>query len=95
MMSLLGSKSGKADKAAKAAEKKAAKAAAKAAKPAKPAKAAKQAAKPAADRGVLVEKPKANIYTVLLILSFVAVVIGSLCLYGEMSAYNFEIKPRI
>jgi hypothetical protein len=45
-------------------------------------------------RGVVVEKPKANIYTVLLALSFVAVVIGCLCLYLEMSAYNFEFKAR-
>ncbi len=84
-MSLLGSKSAKE-----------AKKAAKAAKPAKHAKAAKPAkpAAPAGTRGVLVEKPKANIYTVLLILSFVAILIGSICLYAEMSAYNFEFKAR-
>jgi hypothetical protein len=52
-----------------------------------------QAAKPAAaTRSVVVEKPKANIYTVLLILSFVAIVIGCLCLYGEMNAYEFKTK---
>ena len=43
-------------------------------------------------RGVVVEKPKANIYTVLLILSFVAIVIGCLCLYGEWSVYEFKTK---
>ena len=92
-MSLLGSKSAKeAKKAAKAA--KAAEKAAKPAKPAKPGKAAKPAAAAAA-RGVLVEKPKANIYTVLLILSFVALVIGCICLYAEMSAYNFDFKARV
>jgi hypothetical protein len=88
-MSLLGSKSAKE-------AKKAAKAAGKAAKPAKapkPGKAAKPVV-PAAARGVLVEKPKANIYTVLLILSFVAIVIGCICLYAEMNAYNFDFKGR-
>jgi len=90
-MSLLGSKSAKeAKKAAKAAEK-----AAKPAKPAKPANPGKAAKPAAAARGVLVEKPKANIYTVLLILSFVALVIGCICLYAEMSAYNFDFKARV
>jgi len=55
--------------------------------PAAPAAAAAQAA-----RGVVVEKPKANIYTVLLILSFIAIVIGCLCLYGELSVYDFKTK---
>ena len=41
---------------------------------------------------VVVEKPKANIYTVLLGLSLVAILIGCLCLYLEMGAYNFEFK---
>jgi hypothetical protein len=79
MMSLLGSRSAK--KAAKQAAKKSAK---------KPAK--KPA--PEARRGVAVEKPKANIYTVLLTLSFVAVLIGCLCLSLEMNAYNWEFKAR-
>ena len=57
-----------------------------------PAPAARPAPAPA--RGVVVEKPKANIYTVLLILSFVAVVIGCICLYAEMSAYEFNFKAR-
>jgi hypothetical protein len=39
-------------------------------------------------RGVVVEKPKANIYTVLLVLSFVAIVIGCLCLMGELAQYG-------
>jgi len=43
-------------------------------------------------RGVVVEKPKANIYTVLLVLSFIAIVIGCLCLYGELSVYDFKTK---
>ncbi len=48
-----------------------------------------------AKRGVVVEKPKANIYTVLLVLSFVAILTGCLCLYLEMSAYNFELNARV
>jgi hypothetical protein len=89
MMSQPGSKSAKQDK-------KAAKAAAKAATKAKAPKASKASrpAAPAAARGVIVEKPKANIYTVLLILSFVAIVIGCICLYAEMAAYNFDFKAR-
>ncbi|HEX3727101.1 MAG TPA: hypothetical protein VHV08_12690 [Pirellulales bacterium] len=47
-----------------------------------------------ASRGVVVEKPKANIYTVLLILSFLAILVGCLCLYFEMKAYNFDFKAR-
>jgi hypothetical protein len=39
-------------------------------------------------RGVVVEKPRANVYTVLLVLSFVAIVIGCLCLMGELAAYG-------
>jgi hypothetical protein len=45
-------------------------------------------------RGVIVEKPPANIYTVLLSLSLVAVLVGCVCLYLEMSAYNFEITAK-
>jgi hypothetical protein len=55
----------------------------------------KSADAPEAKRGVIVEKPKANIYTVLLVLSFVAILIGCLSLYLEMSAYNFEINARV
>ena len=59
----------------------------------KKAAAAPPAAKTAAQtRGVVVEKPKANIYTVLLILSFVAILIACLCLYGEMNVYDFKSK---
>ena len=50
---------------------------------------------PDAKRGVIVEKPTANIYTVLLVLSFVAILTGCLCLYLEMSAYNFDLKARV
>jgi hypothetical protein len=46
----------------------------------------------AATRGVVVEKPKANIYTVLLILSFLALTIGCICLYAELNVYEFKTK---
>ena len=96
-MSLLGSKSAKkkgadaapaAAKPSKADKKadKAAKAAAKAS-----AKGAPKSAAPAG-RGVVVEKPKANIYTALLVLSFVAIVVGCICLYAEMNAYDWKVK---
>lgn len=91
-MSLLGSKSAKKKDAEPAAakpskaDKKAAKAAAAAA-----AKAAK-ADKAAAARSIVIEKPKANIYTALLVLSFVAIVIGCICLYAEMNAYEWKMK---
>ena len=52
-------------------------------------------AAPAAARGVVVEKPRPDIYTVLLVLSLVAIVIGCLCLYLEMRAYDFTFKPRV
>ncbi|HTM56586.1 MAG TPA: hypothetical protein VL175_21315 [Pirellulales bacterium] len=62
----------------------------------KKAAAAPAAAAPAAaappTRAVVVEKPKANIYTVLLIMAFVAVLIGCLALYGELNAYDFKTK---
>jgi hypothetical protein len=95
-MSLLGSKSAK-KKGADAAEspkpskadkkaEKAAKAAAKAA-----AKSAAKSAAPAA-RSIAVEKPKANIYTALLAVSFVAIVIACICLYAEMNTYDWKFK---
>lgn len=74
----------KAAKAAAAADKAAAKAAAKAGK----------ASAAASGRGVVVEKPPANIYTALLVLSFVAIVVACICLYAEMSAYEFNFKAR-
>ena len=44
-------------------------------------------------RGVVVEKPQANIYTALLIVSLAAVIIGCICLYAEMNAYEFNMGP--
>jgi hypothetical protein len=55
-----------------------------------PAKAAAPAPK---TRGVVVEKPQANIYTAMLIVSLVAVLIGCIFLYAEMNAYDFKMGP--
>jgi hypothetical protein len=52
------------------------------------------AAAPAPSRGVVVEKPKADIYTAMLIVSLVAIVIACLCLYLEMRTYDFNLKGR-
>lgn len=90
-MSPLGLRSAKKKDKDAAAEKPA-----KAAKPAKAPKAPKPAKTPAApkQRAIAVEKPKADIYTVMLALSFVAIVIACICLYAEMKAYDMVLKPR-
>ena len=41
-----------------------------------------------APQGVLVKKPKTNIYTVMLILAFVAMCFACLFLYLEQAKYN-------
>ncbi len=38
------------------------------------------------------QKQPANVYTVMLIIAFVALVIGSIFLYLEMRAYEMQIK---
>ncbi len=43
-------------------------------------------------RAVFVEKPRANAYTAMLALSFVALVLGSICLFAEMKAYDLDFK---
>ncbi len=50
------------------------------------------AAAPAPGRGVLVEKPRANVYTVMLVVSFIALVIGCVCLANEMALYDWDFK---
>jgi len=50
--------------------------------------------KSADPRGVFVEKPRANVYTVLLVLSFIAIVCGCLCLHGIMTTYNYDLKAQ-
>ena len=43
-------------------------------------------------RGVVVEKPKANVYTVLLGIALVAIIIGCVCLYAELNVYKWDIS---
>jgi len=44
------------------------------------------------DRGVFVQKQTSNIYTALLILSFLAIVLGCVFLSMEMGRYNWDMK---
>jgi nitrogen fixation-related uncharacterized protein len=41
---------------------------------------------------VAVEKPRFNVYTMMLVVSLLAVMIGCLFLYGELSQYDFDHK---
>lgn len=43
-------------------------------------------------QGVVVQKPRSDIYTTMLFLSFIAIVIACLCLWLEMRTYNMDIK---
>ena len=40
------------------------------------------------------EKPKAGVYTMLLIVSFFALLIGISCLHYEMKAYDFDFRAK-
>lgn len=57
-------------------------------------KAPKAAKAPAAARGIVVPKPPANIYTVMLALSFMAVLIGCVFLSLELGAYDWDYSAR-
>lgn len=48
--------------------------------------------KPSAGRGVFVQKQRANVYTMMLIVSFLCIIVGCLFLYLEMKEYNFQVK---
>ncbi len=43
-------------------------------------------------RKAFARKPKADVYTVMLLLSFLAILVGILFLYLEMKVYNFEVQ---
>lgn len=45
-------------------------------------------------RGVYVQKPKADIYTVMLAIALVAILVACLCLFLEMRAYNYDIRAQ-
>lgn len=51
-------------------------------------------AAPKKKRGVVLYKPKANVYTMMMLVSFVALVIGCLCLYAEFQQYGGVMRPR-
>ena len=44
--------------------------------------------------GVVVQKPKSDVYTTMLFLAFIAIIIACLCLWLEMRAYNMDIKAN-
>jgi len=54
----------------------------------------KSKSKAKAGRGVVLEKPRANAYTAMLVLAFVALVIGCLFLSAELKSYDWKIKAR-
>jgi len=37
-------------------------------------------------------KPRADVYTVALVLALLALLLGILCLYAQMATYNYQIK---
>ena len=43
-------------------------------------------------RGVFVQKQRANVYSMMLILSLMFIMIGCLCLYLEMNSYQMKVK---
>lgn len=44
--------------------------------------------------GVVVQKPKSDVYTTMLFIAFIAIVIACLCLWLEMRSYNMDIKAN-
>ena len=45
-------------------------------------------------QGVVVQKPKSDVYTTMLFLSLIAILIACLYLFLEMRAYNMDIKAN-
>lgn len=43
-------------------------------------------------RGVFVQKQRANVYTVMLVVALVEILVGCLCLYLQMNVYQFKVK---
>lgn len=43
-------------------------------------------------RGVFVQKQRANVYTVMLVVALMEIVVGCLCLYLQMNTYQFKVK---
>jgi hypothetical protein len=43
-------------------------------------------------RGVFVQRQRANVYTMLLVIAFLEIVVGCLMLYLQMNVYQFKVK---
>ena len=43
-------------------------------------------------RGVFVQKQRANVYTMMLILSLLFIMVGCLCMFLEMNAFQMKVK---
>ena len=41
-----------------------------------------------------VEKQSASVYTMMLMASFIALVLGSVCLHLELEGYNYDIQAK-
>ena len=48
--------------------------------------------KPVSPRGVFVQKQRANVYTMMLIVSFLFIITACIFLYAEMSLLHFKVK---
>ncbi len=48
--------------------------------------------RPEPGRGVFVQKQRANVYSMMLILSLMFIMIGCLFLYLEMNSYQMKVK---
>lgn len=46
------------------------------------------------NRGVYVEKPRFNVYTMMLILAFAAICAACFCLNAELNLYEWDIKAQ-
>ena len=49
-------------------------------------------AQPEPQRAVVVQKPRANVYTAMLALALVAIIVGCICLSAELNAYAWDTK---
>jgi hypothetical protein len=48
-----------------------------------------------AQPGTYVQKPKADVYTVMLVIALLAIIVAIVCLALELNAYNWELNaPR-
>ena len=43
-------------------------------------------------RGVFVQKQRANVYSMMLILSLMFIMVGCLCMFLEMNAFQMKVK---